>query len=166
MKHFVNNLHKVTKDPMILDLIRGYKIPFYFTAKSNTSTIFLSFNQINNGPIGSGGSGNVEEGFYSSFGSQSGPVSQLVVSCEKERWWESPSSPPKGAEQQYFVSALQDGRFVPIPAGIHLLRVNNRNTRTRCEICSKLTIKTPEQRQWRRSDIFIVNFEHVFANWD
>ena len=30
------------------------------------------------------------------------------------------------------------------PVGIYLLKVNNRNTRTRCEICSKLTIKTPE----------------------
>ena len=28
------------------------------------------------------------------------------------------------------------------PVGIYLLKVNNRNTRTRCEICSKLTIKT------------------------
>ena len=34
-----------------------------------------------------------------------------------------------------------------IPVGIHLLKVNNRNTKTRCEICSKLTIKTPERRQ-------------------
>ena len=32
-------------------------------------------------------------------------------------------------------------------AVIYLLKVNNRNARTRCEICSKLTIKTPEQRQ-------------------
>ena len=47
------------------------------------------------------------------------------------------------------------------PAGIYLLKVNNRNTRTRCEICSKLTIKTPERRQWRRSGVFIVNFEHI-----
>ena len=37
----------------------------------------------------------------------------------------------------------------------------NRNTRTRCELCSKLTIKTPERRQWRRSGVFIVNFEHI-----
>ena len=29
------------------------------------------------------------------------------------------------------------------PAGIYMLKVNNRNTRTRCEICSKLTIKIP-----------------------
>ena len=31
----------------------------------------------------------------------------------------------------------------------------------RCEICSKVTRKTPEWRQWRRSDVFNVNFEHV-----
>ena len=47
------------------------------------------------------------------------------------------------------------------PAGIYLLKVNKRNTRTKCEICSKLTIKTPEQCQWRRSGVFIVNFEHI-----
>ena len=28
------------------------------------------------------------------------------------------------------------------------------------EICSKL-IKTPERRQWRRSGVFIVNFEQI-----
>ena len=48
-----------------------------------------------------------------------------------------------------------------IPAGIYLLKVNNRNTRTRCEICSKLTINTPERRHCRRSGVFIVNFEHI-----
>ena len=48
-----------------------------------------------------------------------------------------------------------------IPAGIYLLKVNNRNTRTRCEICSKLTIETPERRQGRRSGVFIVNFEQI-----
>ena len=31
-----------------------------------------------------------------------------------------------------------------IPAGIYLLKLNNRKTKTMCEICSKLTIKTPE----------------------
>ena len=33
-----------------------------------------------------------------------------------------------------------------IPSGYYLLKVNNRNTRARCEICSKLTINTPERR--------------------
>ena len=40
--------------------------------------------------------------------------------------------------------------FDSFPAGIYLLKVNNRNTRTRCEICSKLTIKIPERRLWYR----------------
>ena len=34
-------------------------------------------------------------------------------------------------------------------------------TLTRCEICSKLTIKTPERHQWHCYDVLIVNFEHV-----
>ena len=33
--------------------------------------------------------------------------------------------------------------------------------RTVCKICLKLTIKTPEQRQWRCSGVLIVNFEHI-----
>ena len=34
-----------------------------------------------------------------------------------------------------------------IPVGIYMFKVNNRNTRTKCRICSKLTIKTPERHQ-------------------
>ena len=33
------------------------------------------------------------------------------------------------------------------PVNIYLFKVNNRNTRKRREVCSKLTIKTPERRQ-------------------
>ena len=40
-----------------------------------------------------------------------------------------------------------------IPAAIYLLKVNNENTRTRCEIFSKLTIIV--------NSIFIVNFESI-----
>ena len=45
------------------------------------------------------------------------------------------------------------------PAGIYLLKVSNRNTKTRCKVCSKLTITyfTP------CSKVSIVNFEHVIA---
>ena len=39
----------------------------------------------------------------------------------------------------------------------NMFKVNNRNTRTWCEICSKLTIKTPE----RCSGAVFVNFEHI-----
>ena len=53
-------------------------------------------------------------------------------------------------QASYFVLA---GSFFPesrgsSPARIYLLKVNNRNTKTRCEICSKLTIKTVERHQW------------------
>ena len=44
----------------------------------------------------------------------------------------------------------------------HLLfKINSNNTRKTCEICSKLTIKTPEQCQWHPSGVFIVNFEYT-----
>ena len=33
------------------------------------------------------------------------------------------------------------------PAGNYMIKVNNKNTRTTCEICSKLIIKTSERRQ-------------------
>ena len=66
------------------------------------------------------------------------------------------------------------------PAGIYLLKVNNRNTRTRCEICSKLIIKYQNNALasfrylycwlWTYftpcSIVSIVNFEHVFGGWD
>ena len=45
--------------------------------------------------------------------------------------------------------------------GVYLLKVNNKSTRTRCERCLKLVIKTLERRHWRRSGVFIVNFEHI-----
>ena len=48
-----------------------------------------------------------------------------------------------------------------IPIRNYMFKVNNRNTRTRCEICSKLTMKTPEQRYWHHSGVFIVNFDHI-----
>ena len=47
------------------------------------------------------------------------------------------------------------------PVGNIMFKVNNRNNRARCEICSKLTIKTTERRHLRRSGVFIVNFEHI-----
>ena len=42
-----------------------------------------------------------------------------------------------------------------------MFKVNNRNARKRCDICSKLIIKTPQRRQWHGSGVFIVNSEHI-----
>ena len=46
-------------------------------------------------------------------------------------------------------------------AGIYLLKVNNRNTKTKPAICSRLTIKALERCHWRRSGVFNVNFKHI-----
>ena len=47
------------------------------------------------------------------------------------------------------------------PDGIYLFKVNNEDNRTMCQICSKLTITTTERYSWRRSSVFIVNFEQI-----
>ena len=72
-------------------------------------------------------------------------------------------------------------RRMMILADIFLLKVNNRNTKTRCEICSKLTIKNTRMTSiasfccfycslWAYftpcSSVSTVNFEHVIAGWD
>ena len=44
-----------------------------------------------------------------------------------------------------------------------MFKVNYRNIRTSCEICSKLTIKTPERYV---SNVSTVKFEQVNAGWD
>ena len=50
-----------------------------------------------------------------------------------------------------------------------MFQVNNRNTRTRREICSKLTIKYNKYNKKTYftpcSSVFIVNFEQVNAGW-
>ena len=57
-------------------------------------------------------------------------------------------------------------RTVALPAqpGFYLFKVNNRNTkntRARYEMCLKLTVRTPERRQWLRSGVFIANFHQI-----
>ena len=48
-----------------------------------------------------------------------------------------------------------------------LLQVNNRNTRKRCQTCSKLTIKTPKMTSLTPVySVSVVNFEQVNVCWD
>ena len=65
----------------------------------------------------------------------------------------------------------------PTPADIYLLKVNNRNIRASCEICSKLTVKTPLASFWcfyrllltyftTFSNVSIVNFKKASVGWD
>ena len=45
-------------------------------------------------------------------------------------------------------------------ASIYLFKVNKRNSRKRCEIGSKLTLKTPEQCHF---SVSFFDFEYLFA---
>ena len=47
------------------------------------------------------------------------------------------------------------------PVGIYLVKVNNKDTRAMCEICSKLIMQTPERRQLHRAGVFTVNMKHI-----
>lgn len=48
-----------------------------------------------------------------------------------------------------------------VPVSIYLFKVNNRGTRKRCGICLNLTRKTPERCHGCRSDVFVLNIEHI-----
>ena len=66
-----------------------------------------------------------------------------------------------------------------LPLGIYVLKVNNRNTRKRSEICSKLTMKNQNDVSYvvlvflsltmkyltPFSSVFIVDFEQVNVSW-
>ena len=58
------------------------------------------------------------------------------------------------------------GKYLPkfFSANIYLFKVKNGNPRKIYESCSKLTVKTPERRQWRRSGVFVFNFEQILHN--
>ena len=48
-----------------------------------------------------------------------------------------------------------------VPTNINLFKVKNINARKKREICSKLTMKTPERHHWRCSGAFIVKFQYI-----
>ena len=62
--------------------------------------------------------------------------------------------------------SLESYRNSTNPAKIFLFKANDGNTRTICEICSKLTIRTPQQRHLRRSGVSIVDGEQVNTRWE
>ena len=78
-----------------------------------------------------------------------------------------PSTCRQNTDVPFLMTKTLNLKIGPIPASIYQLKVSNRNTRTRCEICSKLTLKTPERRPWLWtcftpcSSVSVVNLEHM-----
>ena len=85
----------------------------------------------------------------------------MVFSCEFCKTFRNTffyrTHPVAASALQYSDSNKNDPDSLPKngainPAGNYMFKVNDRNTRTRFEICSKLKIKTPERRPasfWR-----------------
>ena len=48
-----------------------------------------------------------------------------------------------------------------IPGVMYVFKINYENTRTVCEICLKIIKKTPKQRHWGCSGVFMVNFVQI-----
>ena len=70
----------------------------------------------------------------------------------------------KGGKSEY-IQKSEQGICKYNSANIYLFKINKRNSIKRREICSKLTIKTPERPQWPRSSVFVINlenFSHLF----
>ena len=90
----------------------------------------------------------------------------------KIKWWNSNIL-------EYYVLAKDNVNFIHTrinSTGKYMFKANSRKTKTRWEICSKLTIKTLERRYWHLycglwtyftpcPSVFIVNFEQVNTGW-
>ena len=62
------------------------------------------------------------------------------------------------------LETLEKGVIIKVKTIKSYVKVNfkeRNNNNNNYEICSKLTIKTPEGCYWRNSSVFIVNFEHI-----
>ena len=85
----------------------------------------------------------------------------------KAGWWDAPLAWPHSAvfivvsfEHILHTSGVSIVVFEEV--NIHLLKVNNEDTRTMYQICSKLTKKKLGWRSWPPSGVFIVvNSEHI-----
>ena len=88
---------------------------------------------------------------------------EITCSIPRSGRWESRLLIPSQLEKLTYEgeTKIVPSRFLTSldshnPANSYLFKDNSENTRKRCEICSKLTTKTPKRRQWRRFGVFIV----------
>ena len=85
---------------------------------------------------------------------------KLPKQTAKQHWWDHDTYITYSGVFIGDLACVYTDRVIGWPTNVYLFKVNNRNTRKKCEIFSKLTIKI-ERRHGRRSGIFIVNFEYM-----
>ena len=64
------------------------------------------------------------------------------------------------ADKLLAINTKKYGNIEIYPPNNYLFKTNNKNTKKRCKICLKSTIKTPERLLWRYSGVILANFEH------
>ena len=89
------------------------------------------------------------------------PSKWIHVQSLKNIWTNQKKNSKRHRSTSFYCFVVDFEPIQNIPANIYLFKVNNRNSRKRCKICSKFKIKTPEQLHWRRFSVFIANFEHI-----
>ena len=125
VEHFVKNLQILTNDPMIVDTVRSYKIPFILLPRQ--SRLPNSYQLIKERP---------------NWPKEEQCLSSLFL--VKKRQEEQRSSQPQGPEQKYHVSALQDGRVVPIKRNVVTRGHNMQDRPEGCILCNPLVSEIQE----------------------
>ena len=84
----------------------------------------------------------------------------LICFCKEDKWQCHKAKCFKECFVKTSSKAMVDGCFhiIPYPTGNYMFKVNNGSTKTKCEICSKLTIKLTKP-----CSSVSVNFEQVNA---
>ena len=109
MKHFRKNCQKLTNDPMILHIVGGYEILFILSPMQSKLPNLCQLAKEASDLVHQ----EVQDMLKKSAIVVSDPKEDQFLSSlflvKKKVGAESPSSQPKGPEQQYSLSALQDG---------------------------------------------------------
>ena len=93
-------------------------------------------------------------------------IARLLMAQEKQDAWHLPQVILLQEKAKVYVLHTCQNIPANIPADIWLFKVNNRNTRKRCKICSKLTTETPEHISHPFPNVSIFGFNQVFLYWD
>ena len=102
---------KIIEDPKILDIVKGYKIPFHSKPFLVENT-FQTNSESRRGRIGeTGGKRNVEEGSHQKSSTMKRGVCKQLIPCKKEGWGPNTRDKFEATECIYPILSLQNGRF-------------------------------------------------------
>ena len=85
VKHFVKNWQRLTNDPMILDIVNGYEIPFILPPRQSRLPNLCQLTKDASDLVDQEVQDMLRKGAIVVSDPKRGPISQLLVSCEKQR---------------------------------------------------------------------------------